>query len=163
MKNSPLVHDGGFNSSQREEKSRPFSQAQQFQTNNSLILLPNTKHNYTLHFINDKIPDFLSSAVANGCLYDCSPKLSIARVFNEKKEVLMNKKVLMRKNRKKLNTIQLLSKRLNHTLQLPENLDDYSVKNLEVAEKEYLEDIKNNRTETRSKEIENLESYSRKF
>ena len=70
----------------------------------------------------------------------------------------MNKKVLMRKNRKKLNTIQLLAKRLNHTLQLPENLDDYSVKDLEVAEKEYLEVTENNRDVTMSKETENLEN-----
>jgi hypothetical protein len=69
-------------------------------------------------------------------------------MFNQKKEVLMNKKVLMRKNRKKLNTIQLLAKRLNHTLQLPENLDEYSVKDLEVAEKEYIEGIENSGSDT---------------
>ena len=45
----------------------------------------------------------------------------------------MKKKVLMRKNAKKMNAIQLLAKRLNHTLQLPENIDEYSVKDLEVA------------------------------
>jgi hypothetical protein len=79
-------------------------------------------------------------------------------MFNEKKEELMNKKVIMRKNTKKMNTIQLLAKRLNHTLQLPENLDDYSVKDLEVAEKEYLEVTENNRDVTMSKETENLEN-----
>jgi hypothetical protein len=79
-------------------------------------------------------------------------------MFNEKKEELMNKKVIMRKNTKKMNTIQLLAKRLNHTLQLPENIDDYSVKDLEVAEKEYLEVIENNRDVTMSKETENLEN-----
>ena len=75
----------------------------------------------------------------------------------------MNKKVLMRKNKKKLNTIQLLAKRLNHTLQLPENLDDYSVKDFEVAKKEYLERLENNRNATMSKETENLETYSQKL
>ena len=63
----------------------------------------------------------------------------------------MKKKVLMRKNAKKMNAIQLLAKRLNHTLQLPENLDDYSVKDLEVAENAYLKDIENSRNETMSK------------
>jgi len=57
----------------------------------------------------------------------------------------------MRKNAKKMNAIQLLAKRLNHTLQLPENLDDYSVKDLEVAENAYLKDIENSRNETMSK------------
>jgi hypothetical protein len=70
----------------------------------------------------------------------------------------MNKKVIMRKNAKKMNTIQLLAKRLNHTLQLPENLDDYSVKDLEVAEKEYLAVAENYRDVTMSKETENLEN-----
>jgi hypothetical protein len=87
----------------------------------------------------------------------------MTRTFKEKKEELMNKKVLMRKNRKKLNTIESLAKRLNHTLQLPETLDDYSVKDLEVAEKEYLESIENNRNEAMSKETKILETYSRKF
>ena len=87
----------------------------------------------------------------------------MARAFNEKEEALMNKKVLMRKNKKKLNTIQLLAKRLNHTLQLPENLDDYSVKDFEVAKKEYLESLENNRNATMSKETENLETYSQKL
>jgi len=63
----------------------------------------------------------------------------------------VKKKVLMRKNAKKMNAIQLLAKRLNHTLQLPENLDDYSVKDLEVAENAYLKDIENSRNETMSK------------
>ncbi len=62
----------------------------------------------------------------------------------------MNKKVVMRKKRKKLNTIQLLAKRLNHTLQLPKNLDDYSVKDLEVAEKEFLKELETNDNEARS-------------
>ena len=62
----------------------------------------------------------------------------------------------MRKNRKKLNTIELQTKRLNHTSQFLENLDDCSVKDLEVAEKEYLKE--NNRNETISKETENPEN-----
>ena len=64
----------------------------------------------------------------------------------------------MRKNRKKLNTIELLTKRLNHTSQFLENLDDCSVKDLEVAVKEYLKDMENNRNETISKETENPEN-----
>jgi hypothetical protein len=83
---------------------------------------------------------------------------ALTRTFNEKKEVLMNKKVLMRKNRKKLNTFLSLAKRRNHTLQLPENLDDYSVKDIEVAEKEYLEGIEKDRNETMSKDTENIEN-----
>lgn len=70
----------------------------------------------------------------------------------------MKKKVLMRKNAKKMNAIQLLAKRLNHTLQLPENLDEYSVKDLEVAENAYLKNQENSRNETMSKETENFEN-----
>ena len=55
----------------------------------------------------------------------------------------MKKKVLMRKNAKKMNAILLLAKRLNHTLQLAENLEDFSVKDIEVAEKEFLKEFDN--------------------
>ena len=71
----------------------------------------------------------------------------------------MKKKVLMRKNTKKMNAIQLLAKRLNHTLQLPENLEDFSVKDIEVAEEEFLKEFDNNGNEDDSKVVANLENF----
>lgn len=71
----------------------------------------------------------------------------------------MKKKVLMRKNAKKMNAIQLLAKRLNHTLQLPENLEEFSVKDIEVAEEEFLKEFDNNGTEDDSRVAANLEGF----
>ena len=72
---------------------------------------------------------------------------------------LMKKKVLMRKNTKKMHMIQLLAKRLNHTLQLPENIEDYSVKDIEMAEEEFFKEFDNNGNKDDSKVAENLEDF----
>ena len=71
----------------------------------------------------------------------------------------MKKKVLMRKNAKKMNAIQLLAKRLNHTLQIPENLEEYCLKDIEVAGKELLKKFDNNGNEVGSKVAANSENF----